>query len=433
MQHIKEKHKFDIILNCYYFPPHNNVGIRRVLFWANYYSSQGLNVLVITTKKKNSGKIYEVLNRDVVVVEYSAFSEIVVKNHIVTPTPTQKSESGVFYGLLRSFKRKVINKYVGQLLDLRLVPILLYSARVFFGRSVLKSMDLSKSIIVSTAPPWTIHLLAIFLSKKFKLSLVLDYRDPFSSNHMFSNHLSFAEKYIDKKMCATADHVLTVSPSWVEYYQRFNKNTTLVRNGYDNNIFTRGAGAINLYESGRLILNYFGSIEHPERLPTLILEYIESRDDVLINFYGSCSYVKEVLEKRPQLKSKVIIHGQIDYADCINLMGAGGINLIFETFSSSSLSHKGVIPTKVYEYIASGSPILAMISKELDMTVLLRDSGLCLGIVDSLEELNKVLSKDYIDSLHFNPNYEFIAKLSRQNSAKVLADILNMRLDNENI
>lgn len=436
MQHIKDSNKADIIFVCYYFPPHDNVGVRRVLFWANFFSDKGLDVLVVTTRKTDSNLMYQVLDKRIQVIEYSSFSEEIVQTKS-SPTgqdlnESQESNRGFFFKILQSFKRKFVNKYIGQLFDLRVFPILLYVTRILFGFSKLNKFNLTNCTVISTAPPWPMHLLGIAISKIFSIPLLVDYRDPFSSNHMFSKNLVWLEKALDKKICSSANHVLTVSPSWVDYYKGFNERTVLIRNGYDESLVSKNSGN-NLYHDGKLILNYFGSIEHSERVPELLFDYLEGSGDVLVNFYGSCSLIQDFLDNHPNLNDNIILHGNLSYSECIDMMSGNGINLISETFSAETLSHKGVIPTKVYEYIAAGSPILAIINDNLDMAEILRKSGLCIGVVSNIEELKKVLSFDYINSLNLNQDRDFITSLSRQHSSNYIFDLLNGSYDEKNI
>ena len=60
-----------IILICHYFPPHNNSGVRRVLYWANSLAAKGHEVTVLTTRKSKAQMRPEGVDPKVKLVDFS--------------------------------------------------------------------------------------------------------------------------------------------------------------------------------------------------------------------------------------------------------------------------------------------------------------------------------------------------------------------------
>lgn len=437
MQNIKEN-KFlpDITFVCHYFPPDESVGIRRVLFWVNYFSKKGIKVLVVTTKKTNSAIHLKDLGDNVRVVEYSIFGfsnldfSVTVNNTNELSVENIIHQESRFIRFLKVIKRKYLNPMVGQLSDPRIISVAtcLFFIRTNWRVSALSEYDFSKTTFISTAPPWPLHFLGLSLANKYDRNIFLDYRDPFSSNHMFSSKLSFIEKKIDTYLCSKAEGVFSVSESWVEFYSAFSRNVYLLRNGYDKSLFVNSGPTLALCNKEVVRIGYFGSVEHKERFPQLIFDYIEAGNkNVVIEFYGVYSLVEEYLTEKPDLYKYVKLRGKKPYEECLEIMRNTDVNLLCETFSGDSLSHRGVIPTKLYEYIAAKRPILAMISNDSDMIPLLKKSGLLFSQVSSYSDLKLALSSSYINSLDLKADVDFIDSLTRQSVAeKLLMDITNV-------
>ncbi|MGF1794319.1 hypothetical protein L4D21_27750, partial [Photobacterium profundum] len=206
----------------------------------NYYISKGYDVTVITSKKANSSLVYKWIDKSAKVYEFSYKScELILKDENDLSNIKVNKKTMNFGGGIRdflvSFKRKVVNPIFGQIIDNRLPSIVSFiiCCKLGINKVLLEGLNPDKTVIISTAPPWPSHLLAIYLSNLKKIPLYIDYRDPFSCNHMFSSNFSWLERSIDKRLCNKAKGVFTVSPSWVEYYRKFNENTWLLRNGYD--------------------------------------------------------------------------------------------------------------------------------------------------------------------------------------------------------
>lgn len=421
------KNQNRVIFVCHYFPPQTNVGIRRVLFWANFLTESGYKVTVLTTKKTNSSKMYDVLDDNVEVIEFDFWNASLVNKSLMTKEEKVRSGTKVpfFKSHLTKFKRRFINPYVGQLADHRLIPVIGFLLSMKLGRysKILNMGNYSRNTIISTVPPWPMHLLGAEMAKKFNANFFADYRDPFSNNHIFSSNLSKIEEIIERRILSRADAVFTVSESWVSYYKHFNPSVHLLRNGYDETMFSEESEPPE-NSRNKLILNYFGSIEHEERLPKLLIDYVNKCEISLeLNFYGSCNLLEEYILNRG-LTRNIKIRGTLSYIDTIKTMKNSDVNVVSESLHGSTPSHRGLIPTKIYEYMAAGRPILAIVSHQSDMIPLLKKSGLLINEAVHTESdidnaLRSVSSKKYIAS------GEYIKSLSRQATTKKLVSLID--------
>lgn len=421
-----------VVFVCHYFPPHDNVGVRRVSFWANYLSNQGVDVVVITTKKRNSNNIYQAINKNIKVYEYDLFTTNIIversKEQIIVESSSNENLSFVKKALIQ-FKRKIINRYLGQLFDPRLPGALgfIIQSKIGFHKDLGDFFKNGKDIsIISTVPPWPSHLIGVHLAKKYGAKLYADYRDPFSNNHIYSSLLYSLETKIDRWIANNATSVITVSPSWQTYYLNLNPSTLLLRNGYDENYFTIGNDkVINFNKNEIIVMCYFGSIEHPARMPHSLLQFLsKTKLNVKVKFYGNCSLISEYVHKNPDLKNKVELCGLLEYKAALEEMKNSEINLVAEAENGVTQSNKGLIPTKVYEYLAALRPIIAVVNKDSDMVDILNKSGLLLHSLDKKIDYEEICNNILSGNIVIKPNVEFVKSLSRQNVAKELLEYL---------
>lgn len=429
-----------IIFLCHYFPPQDNVGVRRVTFWANYFANAGHEIKIITTKKKDSSRLYEVIDKRIDVYEYNLFSIKKVSKEQVSRLNSESNNlvkkrklvlKDVFFRGLLKLKRRFVNPLLGQMVDHRLLPVLtllMLSKLGIIKRQLSFLEGEGKKIIISTVPPWPSHILGIHLSKKYRVSFLADYRDPFSNNHVFSSRLNFIEEKIDSYIGSNAHSLSTVSPTWQEYYSKFNKNVILLRNGFDENLFKMsfdGQRDLGKYLTSQntIYLSYFGTIENYARMPLSLLRFLESTDkNIKVRFYGSCSLIEEYIETHPLVKDKVEICGKVNYLTAIQEMQKSMINLVAEAEDRDAVSNRGLIPTKVYEYLAAMRPIIAVVNEKSDMVEILIKSGLLIHEISGEIDYESILDRNNLAKLTLKPDRAYITSLSRQ---KVADEFLN--------
>lgn len=416
-----------LVLVCHYFPPYNNCGVRRVLFWANSLAEKGHDVTVLTSRKTKSRLRPEGLHPRIKMVDFS-FGRLrkIEKGKIKSFDFSAHSSGSWWENIALKIKRKLLNPTLGQLADPNIFSVILTLLFIWLRNLVSSKnseIDYTDATIISTAPPWSMHLLGYGLSAFYKRPLLIDYRDQFSNNHMFGGLFNWIEYKIDYYLCKRARKVITVSPSMKAYYINFNKDTELIMNGYDPSLFWPNDK--NFSTSNFFNISYFGSIQHESRVPRILLEALkETSVDVSLNFYGDVPLVNDYLIQNPELRNIVKINKGVPLADVRNLMTNSDFNLMCETMSGNSLSHSGVMTTKLFEYLAVQRPVLALISPNSDMAPVLLKSGLLNGPFQSKSEVLGWLNSLKNRTLEFTPNKEFIKTFSRENGVDLLTNIL---------
>lgn len=396
-----------VVVICSYFPPDNSVGIRRVFSLVKFLAENGCEVTVITPLRQGVDQSLLEISKFCNII-HTSFARVRAFNleKVSESDVSGKSKKSVFYLAAVYFKRRFLNRFVGQLAD----PFLISFMGAFFSQKILDT--LKDSVVISSSPSWSSHFLAARWSKKVNMSLILDYRDPLYGCHQFTSKFSHFERILDKYLCSCADYVTTVSPAWVESYSAMAENVMLIRNGYDRSEITP------TITDGITKINYIGSMLHEDRIPISLISALNACDKKInLNIIGTCLF-QDTIEKI-DTKGLVTFRGHISHADAFKeMISEGSANFIQETTQDSDLFSRGIIPTKVYEYIGAGRPIISSVATKSDALVILQRSGLLIKNVITPKEYSSLLEKIVTEGVSISPNFEFIKSLDRKESNK---------------
>lgn len=421
-----------ILIVAHYFPPMNSTGARRPEALASFLMRKEISVVVLTTKKRREGQKKSNSVQKIKVVE-CAFQSTLVFESIGETDIVPEGRRGISLSL-QKFKQKVINRYFGQIFDPRL-PFVFYVAlkvainRISCGKLFKWVNEFSDAdVLVSTSPPWTTHLLGLFIAKILNIPFVVDYRDQFSSNHMFSQNISGFEKYLDKLFCDQSSFVSVVSDPMKEYYETLTRTKVLtVMNGYDERHFDRINSDVNLnrtLESNKIIVRYFGTITADRLMEPLWSALIGSGLSNLyrFEFYGDSSLLQNYLSKCD--KSTLLdVHflKSVPHKEALKLMCSSDALLFTETSKAKHASQRGVLTTKLFEYIRSCRPLIAIIDYNTVAGKLISQSGLAVTLSIDKMTIGRDLSI-FPRSHSIRPNVEFINRFSRDNQFSILLE-----------
>ncbi|MEL7006907.1 MAG: glycosyl transferase family 1, partial [Bacteroidota bacterium] len=122
--------------------------------------------------------------------------------------------------------------------------------RVFWVKPSIRFLKkyLSKnpvSIVVTTGPPHSVHLIGLGLKKYFRdeIKWIADFRDPWSSWDILlelkvTNVIYALHRYLEKKVLSKCDLTLTVSGSWSEDFKKLGAEyVSCITNGFDSDDF----------------------------------------------------------------------------------------------------------------------------------------------------------------------------------------------------
>jgi glycosyltransferase involved in cell wall biosynthesis len=235
--------------------------------------------------------------------------------------------------------------------------------------------------ILSSGPPHTTHMIARGVKRATGLPWIADFRDPWT-NIDFYDQLKLSRwadrrhHRLERTVLQEADQVVTVSWAWAEDFKRLGApKVEVITNGFDEDEFAQNPG--NPYPG--FTLTHLGSI-NADRSPAALWQAMA-----------------ELLAERPALKEtfKVMLIGPADkklvqILDELKLTDNVQIlpyrphdEAVRELMRSSALllllnntpNVMGVIPGKLFEYLAAKRPILAIGPSTGDSARIIRETA----------------------------------------------------------
>ena len=252
-------------------------------------------------------------------------------------------------------------------------------------------------VIVSTGPPHSMHLIARRVAKKTGLPWIADFRDPWTRMFYFKhlNLSAWAEKKhhrLEQRVLNEATLVVAVSPLVQQEFRQMTLTPVeLITNGYDEEDFKKARKALSAKklqangdrqgktgnEKFRIThTGLFAADGNPETLWKVLAERCKKDPDFAaaleIRLVGKTD--REILQSLEEagLKDKTIDLGYCDHQTAVE-----------EQLSASLLilplrkepEYKATLPGKLFEYLASGRPVLGIGQKDGAMAQILRETA----------------------------------------------------------
>lgn len=263
------------------------------------------------------------------------------------------------------------------------------------GKEIIEKNNIE--VIISTASPYTSHLIGYFLSKKYKVPLILDYGDPWVfEKTRVRNRIRFSiEKYIEGKILKRAKKIFVTTESTKELYEKeYNVDKgkiDIAYMGYSEEKVHKK----EYVKQEKLNLIYGGTLNPIHRNPNEFIEAIHKlpinkQDKINIEIYtGDDKKIKEIVQNY-NLEDTIKIKKLISYNEFMKKLGESDLLLLFG--NSSSLQ----IPGKLFNYIGSLTKILYLknnLEKIDPVEKILEKSGENYYSSNEKEEIEEVLLK----------------------------------------
>ena len=348
--------------------------MQRVVKFCKYLSLFGWEPIVLTVKNGNYSSLDESLEGDVKGITH-IFSAYSWEPHII-----YKSLLPRFSAAKKNFNaQKKSKSKASQMIQLIAeyirLNIFIPDSRIGWlrnavkeGRKIVKAYQ--PNIILSSAPPYTAHLVARKLKSEFSIPWIADFRDPWLENHAYNtvgrmNLVKNINKKLELNTLIHADRVLTVGKGMEQLLQ--NKmpkshadKVTIITNGYDEADFVDAPEQ----ENTKFYISHFGEL-YWRRFPEVILQSLArilndvpgcGKTLVLRVFGGVDARVRAAIEcALPSANFEInpyITHGRI-----LHLLQYPQLLLL--TINNVA-NNRLIITGKIFEYIASGNPVLGI-------------------------------------------------------------------------
>jgi len=375
-----------VLIIAYYWPPSGGSGVQRWLKFVKYLPGFGWTPYVFTPENPSFGVLDESLASDIPieaeVIRFPIWEpyELFFKLSSLFGKKKTAATATMVAGKEMSLAQKLSAWIRGNFFipDPRIFWV---RPSVRFLRDFLKANEIRT--IVTTGPPHSMHLIGYSLKKKNpSIRWIADFRDPWSEWGLLDSLLvgSLARKVhrrMERRVLRLADEVITITPFYVERFRSLaERNVTLLTNGYDEDDFKD----LSIQDTKKFVIRHVGTInEKCDPRPfmfaagELALANEEFRNSIHIDFVGSVhpAFISFV-NKSPLLTSITTFTPPVSHHDLIGLYGQSSLLLLVLTGYKDAA---GYMPGKLFEYIATGLPILGTGPEDGDAATLLRNVG----------------------------------------------------------
>jgi glycosyltransferase involved in cell wall biosynthesis len=225
----------------------------------------------------------------------------------------------------------------------------------------------SIDLVLSSAPPFTSHLVANALKSLSKVKWIADCRDPWSRNPWGRRDSLFAHRWLEEQTVGRADAVILNTPELLDEFSEWYgpaiaKKFHVVTNGYDPDIL-RPYASLEPNHDPPLVLTHAGAL-YAQRNPLPLLEALAKcihdgripRGSVRLQLIGKSVGRFDIAAtiQRLDLSDTVVQIPPVGHATCLEMLAASHVLVAIQPGSSLQ------VPAKLYEYVGLRRPILAL-------------------------------------------------------------------------
>jgi len=422
-----------LLIITYYFPPAGGPGVQRWLKFVKYLPEFNVQPIVYVPENPTYPIVDEALVNEI------SDKVIVLKNKILEPyqlasifskNKTKKISSGIFPPKKKqSFLDKLFLWVRGNVFipDAR---VLWVKPSVSYLEKYIKENNIDT--IVTSGPPHSLHLIGLELKQKLGVKWFADFRDPWTTigyhkSLLLSSYAAKKHKNLEYKVLNTADTIIVTSKTTKTEFQAItNKPISVITNGYD----VENVEKQTLDEKFTLAhIGSFLSERNPqllwETLVELLTENPSLRNDLEIKLIGAVS--QEVLDAIAEFKLGDYLNllGYVSHHEAIAHQKKSQVLLLIEINSEDT---KSIIPGKLFEYMVSNRPIIAIGPQGSDFADIIKETNT--GVFFDYSEKTKLKSVilDFYNQFlegKLQANGIGLQQYSRKNLTKQLVQLIN--------
>jgi len=369
-----------VLLITYYWPPAGGPGVQRWLKFVKYFREFGIEPVVYIPENPT----YPLID-DSLIFEIPEGLQI-LKHPIFEPYRfaqvfSKKEATTISKGIIaKETKQSLMQRVLLYIRGNFFIP----DARTYWVKPSVKFLekyiiDSNIDTIITTGPPHSIHLIGEELQKKVSIKWLADFRDPWTTigyHHKLKLTKRSIQKHqqLEKKVLTTADHLVVTS---FTTKQEFGKITTkpisVVTNGYD------AEDVEDIQLDKKFTISHIGSLlsgRNPEQLWQVLNDLTQENPSFakafLLQLVGAVS--EDVLSsiKKAGLSNFIENRGYVSHKEAIEIQRSSQVLLLIEIDSAET---RCIIPGKLFEYMISKRPILAIGPQGADIATLITETN----------------------------------------------------------
>jgi len=428
-----------VLIITYYWPPSGGAGVQRWLKFVKYLRDFNWEPIVYTPENPEFPEYDNSLQKDIpenisvlrtpVWEPYSAYKKFIGQN----------KDKKINAGFLSEDTKPKLSENISVWIRGNLfVP----DARKFWIKPSKKFLSnyLENNhidVIVSTGPPHSMHLIAMYLKKKFNIPWLADFRDPWTNIDFYKDLklTRFADKYhhkLERSVLQNADKVIVISDGMADDFKKiFDRDYEIITNGFDPDDLNKDE---ELSVDKKFSIAHIGSLvktRNPIALWEVLKSLIESepgfKDDLEIKLVGKVDVsVKHSIEQFGLNK----FVNKIDYLQHNEVIKVHKQSQVLLLLINNTPNAKMILTGKFFEYLAAKRPIICIGPCDGDAAKILKQTNS--GLISGFSDENK-LKNNILEYYNLFKNKKLISestgieKFSRKELTGKLAELLIVR------
>jgi len=413
-----------VLIITYYWPPSGGAGVQRWLKFSKYLPEFGWQPVILTVDPEYAA--YPV-------TDYSLVADLPESVKVYT-TPALNYFS--FYKKNKSnipsagFANNLDNTFKGKFLRFVRGNFFLPDPRRGWNRYAFKKACQLIELegirnVITTSPPHSTQLIGLKLKKKFpSIKWTADLRDPWTDIYYYKQfYPTILSKAIDlrfeKDVLRNADKIFTVGPSLKTLFSSKIKGSEdkieVITNGFDESDFK----GISRQKPSRFTITYVGTLSDIYPVEGLI-PAVNSLD-LILRFVGTISEkTRKMLEDNIPANSLEILP-YVTHEESIKFIMNSSLLLLIIPLHQSN---KSIITGKLFEYMATGLPILCLGPVDGDAAQIIKKcrAGKTFVYYD-IEKISSFLTE--VSKKSFKADDSMVGSFSRSNLVRQIAKVLD--------
>lgn len=411
---VEEKNR--ALMVTYIFPPMSGSGVFRSIKFVKYLPQCGWHPTVIASNSPEPGYSYK---------DESLLKEIPTGVPVIRIpdtfntfqegfTPEEEKQllkflEDIFQGsqeacaLYKSFLESRIG--IAELLVFP-CPVLLWAYRTIqYIEANMSIYDFH--VIYTTSAPYSTHLIGYYFKRKYGIPWVADYRDQWTGIPIASYDLS--KPYgqllfsLESILLQNADCNITVAPGMIEdYISRFQlpgEKIVSITNGYDEDDYV--TFSVKAGQTNKFTINYSGLILGAGSIDAILISLQElvaegqvDSEKVQFRIVGDARTEDPALmAQKYKLESIVVQTGYLAHSDAIRSNIEADLLLLLV---GDEKKYQHIPTSKIYDYLRSGRPILALAPPDGVVDQILCETGHGRAFVSTqIPEIKAMILQEY--------------------------------------
>jgi hypothetical protein len=369
-----------VLIITYYWPPAGGPGVQRWLKFIKYLPDFNIEPTVYCPENPNYPIIDSTLLNDIpkgITILKQPINEPYGLANLLSKKSTKTISSGV---IPKETKQSLLQKAMLYIRGNFFIPD---ARKNWVEPSVSFLSDyISKhqiETVITTGPPHSLHLIGLQLKRDLNIKWITDFRDPWTTIGYHKDlklTKSSEEKHLqlETAVLQNADQIIVTSKhTKKEFVSKTKRPVTVITNGYDSH-----SVAIDKKDDA-FTLSHIGSLLS-ERNPIILWEIISElikentafAKKFQLNLVGVVSGIILEILNSFGLEKYVNAVGYVSHEDALNFQMKSQVLLLIEIDSEDT---KAIIPGKIFEYLISETPILAIGPKDSDIETIIKTTN----------------------------------------------------------